>query len=303
MKKITEIPVITLLTAIPILAILFVALAAVPVSAGDISISAEISNASIAFEDRDTLTVKLVWEGEPFLYVIDDFPMPGLEKMQILGSASSVSTEIDSTVQSWEVTTRTFAYYLEPTDFGTGVVLPLNISAKNRVTEEVHDLQTGQLTVEIAKPVPQAKKEESGSGLFWFIILGIIILWAVGIYIHNRKKKAGVSVQPVDRTYIEALEEIKKETVADRKLFYSRLYRLLLQFLEKERGLDVSGKTGEEVIEVANSIGNEGERLKIIGWLNQMQKEKYRPDQPSAGDVENSFVAFRSFFEDKMQDK
>ncbi|MDD4050469.1 MAG: hypothetical protein PHR28_01040, partial [candidate division Zixibacteria bacterium] len=56
--------------------------------ATDISLAAEISRASIAFEEKDTLVVSLTWDGNPFQYQIDDFPIPAMEKFKILGSSS-----------------------------------------------------------------------------------------------------------------------------------------------------------------------------------------------------------------------
>lgn len=267
-----------------------------------ISISTEISRAAIPFEGKDTLTVSLTWAGEPFLYQIDDFPMPSLEKLQILGSSTSVSSTADSTVESGTTTTRTYRYVLQPTDFGTGVIAPLDITAKNRVSNESHELKTGRLTVEIAKPVPIEPKGGNNLGI---IILGIALVMVFGagsaVYIRIRRRQRESLNVVVDDHYCEALEAIKKETVADRKLFYSRVYRLLLNFLEKERSLDVSGKTGEEIVTTVQGIEDEQERQQITQWLRQAQKIKYQPESPSPGDVENSYDAIYKFFEHKQK--
>ena len=106
-----------------------------------------------------------------------------------------------------------------------------------------------------------------------------------------------------DRSYLDSLADIKKETVADRKLFYSRVYRLLLSYLEKERGLDVSGKTGEEVIEIVGGLEDDSEKAGMVRWLNEARKVKYQPNTPSPGDVENSYNALCVFFENKAKKK
>jgi hypothetical protein len=271
-------------------------------AAGGISISTEISRATIPFEGKDTLTVSLTWAGEPFLYQIDDFPMPSLEKLQILGSSTSVSSSADSTVESGTTTTRTYRYVLQPTDYGTGVIEPLDITAKNRVSNESHELKTGRLTVEIAKPIPVEAKGGNGLGI---IILAIALVMIFGassaVYIRVRRRQRESLNVVVDGHYCEALEAIKKEAVADRKLFYSRVYRLLLNFLEKERSLDVSGKTGEEIVTTVQSIEDENERRQITQWLRQAQKIKYQPESPSPGDVENSYDELYKFFENKQE--
>ncbi len=284
---------------------LFLALLMSPVIAhadDGISISTEISQAAIPYEGRDTLTVSLTWAGEPFQYQIDDFPMPSLEKLQILGSSTSVSSADDSTVESGSTTTRTYRYVLQPTDYGTGIIEPLDITAKNRVTGEAHELKTGRLTVEIAKPIPV---EAQGSSRLGIIILAIALAMVFGagsaVFIRmRRKQREGLNVV-VDGHYCEALEAIKKEAVADRKLFYSRVYRLLLNFLEKERLLDVSGKTGEEIVATVQEIEDEKEREQMTQWLRQAQKIKYQPESPSPGDVENSFDEIYTFFENKQK--
>lgn len=267
-----------------------------------ISISTEISQAAIPFEGKDTLTVSLTWAGEPFLYQIDDFPMPSLEKLQILGSSTSVSSAGDSTVESGTVTTRTYRYILQPTDYGTGIIESLDITAKNRVSNESHELKTGRLTVEIAKPVPVKAPGNSRLGI---IILAIALVMVFGagmaVFIRIRRKQRESLNAVVEGHYCETLETIKKEAVADRKLFYSRVYRLLLNFLEKERALDVSGKTGEEIITTVQNIENETERQQLTQWLRQAQKIKYQPESPSPGEVENSFDEIHRFFEDKQK--
>lgn len=269
-------------------------------TAGEISISAEIATASIAFDAKDTLKVNLIWEGEPFLYQIDDFPLPALEKLEILGSSSSVSTAIDSTVPAGEITTRTFRYILQPTDFGTGVISPLNLTAKNRTTGQAYELKTGRLTIEIAKPVPK-KKSGSDNNIPFIILIVTAVIIGVAVVIVVIKKKSQRQIDiPADESYIDALKEIKKETISDKKLFYSRLYRLLLSYLEKERGLEVSGKTGEEVIRIVDQLDNDAEKAVFMQWINTAQKVKYRPEAPSSGDVENSYNAVFQFFENKL---
>jgi hypothetical protein len=269
--------------------------------AGEIGISAEISKASIAFEDKDTLIVKLVWEGEPFLYQMDDFPMPTLEKMEILGSSSSVSTTIDSTIEAGEITIRSFRYILQPIDYGTGVISPINLTAKNRVTGEAQDLQTGRLTIEISKPVPRPEPSSGNAAIYILIALVVVFGGGTAVYLVILKRRRQAEDVPADLSYVESLKEIKKESVADKKLFYSRLYRLLLNYLEKERGLAVSGKTGEEIIRIVGEIDDDAERANLMQWINRAQKVKYQPEAPSAGEVENSYNAVFRFFENKLQ--
>jgi hypothetical protein len=273
-------------------------------AAGNISISAEVTSASIPFEGKDTLVVRLTWEGEPFLYQVDDFPMPELEKFKILGSSSSVASSADSAVPAGQATMRTYKYVLEPTDFGTGIIKRLNLIAVNRLTEEKHDLQTGGLTVEIARPKPKPGGESGSLGIIIIIAAAVIVIVGAAAIVIIRKRKSGAGKQPdTGRRYLEALEEIKKETVADGKLFYSRLYRLLVQYLEKECGAKLSGCTGEEVLQEVALLDNESEKEKLSGWLDKALKVKFRPEAPSSGEIEDSYNAVHRFFESRISTK
>ncbi len=265
----------------------------------DISISAEVSRLTIAFEETDTLTVKLTWQGEPFLYQIDDFPMPGLEKLQILGSSSSVASKSDPDSPSGELTVRTYTYILEPVNYGTAVISPLTLNATNKLTQESHVLQTGKLTVEIAKPVPKKVQDTGVSSTTIGFSGGGVIAFVVAIFIVRRMRAKKVEEPTGDSAYVNDLETVKKETVADRKLFYSRLYRLLIKYLEKEQGLDLSGKTGEEVIIKLQDIENDEVKATFISWLERLQLEKYRPDAPASGEVEEMYRTVKKFFENK----
>jgi hypothetical protein len=269
--------------------------------ATDIGIAAEISRSSIAFEEKDTLVVSLTWDGNPFQYQIDDFPIPTLEKFEILGSSSQVASRPDPTRPGGEVTIRTFRYVLAPTNFGAGVINPLNLTATNRTTNDKQELKTGRLTVEIAKPLPVRKN--SLSTLTIIASAGAVFSLGLAGFIVLRKRSARLRAAaqvPEDKPYFDALMDIKKETVADGKLFYSRLYRLLLQYMEKERNLPVSGKTGEEVLAQVGRLEDEQEKAALTGWLTRALEVKYRPDPPPPAEIEDAYAAVRRFFENEV---
>lgn len=271
------------------------------VIASDISLSAEISRASIAYDEKDTLVVTLTWVGGPFQYLVDDFPMPTLEKFEILGSSSQVTSRPEPSRPEGEITTRTFRYVLSPTDYGTGIINPLNLTATNRTTNEKQELKTGRLTVEIAKPLPLERKSSSTATIV--IAVGAVVILGIAGFILMRGRAArrlAAEAMPQEKPYVDALTDIKKETVADGKLFYSRLYRLLMQFLEKERRLAVSGKTGEEVLLLMERLENEPEKTAVGGWLKRALEMKYRPDPPPPAEIEDTFAAVKRFFESNV---
>ena len=275
----------------------------VTAAAGEISISAELSQARISFDKRDTLTIMLVWEGEPSAFEIAEFPMPILEKLKILGSSTSVSTGRDSSAAGGERTTRTYRYILEPTDFGTGVIQPLTVTAQNRVTQAEHLLHTGRMSVEIDKPKAKIKKSDGGGG--FYVILGgvLVVLSIMGLVFYKRRKRTNNATdgETTGNLYQDKLLEIKKESVGDGKRFYSRTYRLLLQYLEKECQLEVSGKTGREVLEVIKNVESDEERVHLQHFLNEALEVKFRPQEPGPGDVADSYNALLAFFESRVK--
>lgn len=272
--------------------------------ASGIGISAAVSNTSIPFEGKDTLTVTLTWEGEPFAYQIDSFPRPNLEKLIFLGSSSSVSTRPDSSIQAGEITTRVYKYILEPTDFGTGVIQPLNLTATDRVSGETRQLQTGMLTIEIAKPVPVVEKESMGTAGIAILVISVIFLGGAGYIVIRRLKKRDATDEPSEiEDLLSVLNEIKRDTVSDGKMFYSRLYRLLLQYLEKERKVYVSGKTGQEVLGVVNELEDEHEKNLLVNWLDKALKIKFRPQPPSGEEITDTYNEVRRFLENKINKK
>lgn len=281
---------------------ILIVLFSVSAYSANIGISAEISSGAIAFEQKDTLIVRLTWEGEPSLYQIDNFPMPELEKFQILGSSSTVLATPGDSISSQELTTRKFVYILEPTDYGTGIIHALSLNATNTITSEVQALQTSQLMVEIAKPVPKEEIEESDYTVLLIVIAVVLIIAIVIITRINikRAKQRDAEAKVEDRFYINSLEEIKRDTVADKKLFYSRTYRLLINYLEKELSLEVSSKTGEEIIANAQQLDDSEGKTSLIAWLELMQKEKYSPVSPSPGEVEELYQKIYRFFENKL---
>jgi hypothetical protein len=217
-----------------------------------------------------------------------------------LGSSSQVTSRPEPSRPEGEVTIRTFRYILSPTDYGTGVISPLNLTATNRITNEKQEMKTGRLTVEIAKPLPLEKK--SSSTMAGVVVVAVFMM-GVGGYMVMRRRAAlshAAGQIPREKPYIEALADIKKETVADGKLFYSRLYRLLLQFLEKERRVAVSGKTGEEVLALVGRMDDEPEKAALSGWLARALEVKYRPDPPPPAEIEDAAAAVRRFFENNV---
>lgn len=286
-----------------IFAILFLlCLAIVDVAAADgtdLGLSAEISSATMPFEGRDTLVLSLSWQGEPFKYVLADLPIPSLENLQVLGSSSTVASSVDSTTGQ-EVTTRKYSYVLGATDFGTGVIDPMDVTVKNRLTGEDHKLSTGRLTIEIAKPVPLEDKGGISGVMYFAIPLVIFLIGALIFFLVQARRKAAAPVKEEAGQYPEQLEEIRRETIADAKLFYARIYRLLVKYVEQRHGLTLSGSTGEQVIAQISELDSEPDRERIAGWLKLALEKKFNPTAAHDTQAEDTYRQVKIFFEQKQ---
>lgn len=265
-----------------------------------IGISAEIDKRQIPFEETVLLTVTVSWEGEQFLYQFDAFPMPELEMLEILSTSSSSSTRI-GTADKTEETVQTYTYKLAPSNYGQGAIMPIKIVARHRETGTEYPLLTGRLEVTIDRPKPK-EIETSDSGALWWVIIIVVVVTGgatAAIIILKRKSRKAEHEKVPEQEYIDELTNIKRETVSDGKLFYSRLFRLLVRYLEAELDLSVSGKTGDEILAVVKELKNEETKLSLIVWLEKINRVKYSPSTPPAGDVEEMYSAVRYYLENK----
>jgi hypothetical protein len=267
--------------------------------AQELSLSAEVSSASMPFEGKDTLRLRLSWAGEPYKYVLTDLPMPSLEKLEILGSSSTVASSYDSAA-SQETSIREYAYILGATDFGTAVIEPLELTLKNRLTGEDHVLSTGRLTVEVAEPKPREKQSNIGSVLLIAALLVVFIVGIVVFMLIRTKRKHQIPEIRTGVQYADSLEEIKRDTVSDAKLFYARVYRLLIKYVEETYRLQFAGLTGEEIIGKIAALEEEPEREKIAAWLRLSLEKKFNPAAGYDAQAEDMYRELKSFFDKKQ---
>ncbi len=271
------------------------------VEAKNIELSAEVSSVAIAFENTDTLTVRLSWQGEPYLYELDAYPTPTLQKLEAAGSATSISSGRND--DGDEITTRIYTYYLKPIDYGTGVIEPIVITAQNRETGESHTLETGRITVEIDKPIPKPTRTRP-QDIIIGILLAVVVLGCGGlIWAVSGPRRREDTEKDTQRPLINELEQIRRETVSEGKQFYSRLYRLLIRYLETEHSLHLAGKTGQEVLEAIAELDDSEEKVKLTSWIEKCQDVKFQPISPTSEQIESTYIAVISFFEQKATQK
>jgi hypothetical protein len=240
------------------------------VTAGDINLSSHIDNTDIAFEEAVNFEVKLTWEGSLADYSFEILSLPETDKLKVVGTSSSISTEEREGV---DITIRSFKYSLEPTLSGTGIIKPLILRYVAMPDSIPGQLTTPEFKILIADPVP--KEKTGGLSTTLIIVIGAIIIFVVIVTIIKSRRKTG-TIEPqksAEEIFIDTLEAILKESHSDRKQFFTRLYKLLVSYVESKYGISAGGKTTVAILNEIEALDIPLERKeKIIGYLTMAEK-------------------------------
>ena len=270
-------------------------LPATPVSADEISLSGGVDKTDVAFEDSLTLAVEIRWVGDISSYSFGLLPLPETENLQVVGTSSAISS---STEEDRDITTRTFKYTLRPTGSGTGIIEPIVLNYVAWPDSIPGELTTQQFKIVIAAPVPI--EEGGGMSAAAIVILAafVVLAAAVGIVLWRRRLPKAEPVRTSEEKFLNEFAAVKNDAQSDRKLFFTKLYKLLVDYLSGEYKLDVTGKTTHLILERLNELDIPQERKKrIAAWLEQADKEKFAPGGGSPGDVLRLMTEIENFFE------
>ncbi|MFH2036041.1 MAG: hypothetical protein ABIJ45_06525 [Candidatus Zixiibacteriota bacterium] len=273
-------------------AILF--LTVMPVFSGEISLSSKINKTDIAFEDNIDLTVELRWDGSLNNYLFELQPLVETENLIVVGSNRAISSAED---KGQEITTRTFKYTLKPTMSGTGIIHPVIIRYMAMPDSIPGELSTQDYKILIADPIPVEKPSEFPTYLL--VITGALVILIIGgLFVMRRKNTKPVEPRknPED-TFLEELSAIKKESQSDRKLFFTRLHRQLVLFLEAKHGLSISGKTNQVILDEFNKLEIPLDyKEQLSGYISRAEKEKYAPTKGEPGEIIKLCTELEQYF-------
>lgn len=250
----------------------------------DLSLSARLDKTDIKFEETVDLTIEVKWTGDLLDYNFKIFSLPQADRLKVLGTTSKISSDIENGA---EVTTRTYKYTFKPTEAGTGVIYPITLNYIAMPDSIPGELSTQEFAVSIAAPV--AVKPHEGGPTIWVFVIALIFLMGgaalLVIILRRRAKPAVPELTPSDHLLAE-LENIKKESSGDRQAFFTRLYKALLHFLEKQYRFDLLGLTPDGVVSRLNELDiPEDEKGQLIKWLKMSEKEKFAPGTGSPGET------------------
>ncbi len=264
-----------------------------PVFGEEISLSAGLDKTDIAFEDSLGLTVVLKWQGDIRKYSFEVLPLPETERLKVVGTSSTIASDKENDT---EITRRTFKYTLKPTLSGTGIIEPIVLKYISWPDSIPGELTTQQFKILIADPLPPPEK--SGSSAVYIIILAVLVIaGAVIIVMAMRKRPQKEPEKSAEEAFLEGLSSIKDGAQGDRKTFFTKLYKLQRDYIEKKYQLSTAGKT-------AAALSDEMENLdisidlkeKLTGWLTQAETEKFAPLAGSPGDIIRLINELENYF-------
>jgi len=269
----------------------------------EISFSAELSKADIKFEETTDLNITVKWWGDKSRYIFEAFPLPETQNLLVQGTSTAISS---GTEEGKQYVSRTYKYTFKPTDAGVGAIEPITLKYIEMPDSVPGQLTTQRFQVLIAAPKIVPKEDESTSNLF-FIIGGIILLGAVVVIIifirAGNNKPKDIKKSP-EETYLDELAEIKKETGTERKLFYSRLYKLLVGYIAEKYEIGTIGRTTQDIAEdLENSDIEIEHKEKLKAWLILADKEKYAPHAGEPGDTIRLTTEMEKYFQDMNKSK
>lgn len=270
-----------------------------PAAAGKISLSAGIDKNDIRYEDSLTLSLEIRWEGKVGDYRFELLPLPTTHNLKLLGTSSAVSSDV---VDGIDITSRSFKYTLQPTKGGTGIIEPLVLKYISLPDSLPGELSSQQFQILIREPVP-VESAEGGrlSLLLWAIPVLLVISAAAVITVRRRKRTQNLPTKSAEELLLEALSTAKKESLSERKLFFTRLFSILSHYLDSKLGLKTAGRTASEIVnDLAESPIPEVMKAKIAAWLTQAEKEKYAPLPGEPGDMLRLVTEIENLFEQIM---
>lgn len=260
-----------------------------------ISLSARLDKTEIPFDGTVELSLEIKWQGGIGNYLFELLPLPTTQNLKVLGSATAVSSATES---GQEITTRSFRYTLEPTKAGVGVIEPIVLKYVTMPDSIPSQLSSQRFQIMIASPVAKPVKSNIGKYI-WFVIPAVVAIALILYWVIRRRRNAVPKELPKspEQIALDELTIIRKDLQFDRKAFFTRLYKLIIMYLENRYQLESAGKSAEAIIaELERFDMSVGDKEKITGWLIAADKEKYAPIGGSPGDILRLSTELESFF-------
>jgi hypothetical protein len=263
----------------------------------DISLTQQVSETSIAFEDDVSFEVILTWTGPQHRYIFDRPLSPALSGLKVGSFSTSVGT---APTDSGQITTKRFRFQLIPTRSGTAAVQPINIEYTGWPDSLPGELVTEAVTILVAAPARRPEISQGLSGWVKAAIVLAVIGIAGGLWYgaHRRRLRSLVKQTTPKDELLNGLENLQAEAGSDLKKFQTGLYQLLLTYLNDTYGILTTGRSVNDIMaSLESSDLSAGRREKLAYWIERAEREKYAPVQAAPGETVRLANEIKQFFE------
>ncbi len=264
-------------------------------SGEEISLSAHLDKTEMPFESTAELSLEVKWQGGIERYAFEILPLPTTHGLKPLGTTSSISSRKENGL---DYTTRTFKYTLKPMMAGTGVIEPIVLKYVAMPDSIPGELTSQQFQISIAQPIPREKKLSLPFIIFLLaLVLAVSLGAAYFIVIRMRKKIPKEPVRTPEQIFLEELAVVKKESQSERKLFFTRLYKLLIGYMGKKYGMELTGRATSDILtEIDKAEIPLEAKGQLSQWLSLADKEKYAPSGGAPGDIIRLVTDLENYF-------
>lgn len=265
-----------------------------PDAGNAISVSQTLDKSTMSFEDSASFEIVIEWSGPQNANIFGRPLNPFFDRLKVgrfSSSISSIGRGYD------EVTTKKFKYVLIPTSSGAGKIDPITISYVGMPDSIPGELVTEPMTITIAQALPQEVPGEGNNSLY-LVLFGALILVgsSVALYIWRSGRETEVVKTPKEQ-FLEGLDDLKKRSGQDFKLFQSGLCELLESYLESAHDVKARSITDEDLTERINALDlSEQQKIDLSGWLSNARRDKFRPVTAAPGEAIRLENEIREFF-------
>ncbi len=265
--------------------------------ADGMTISQSIDKSQIAYEDSALFEIVLQWPGPQTAYFFDKPLQPSMDRLQVRGFSSTISSSIK---QGQESTTKTYRYVLIPTSSGTGKIDPVTISYVTWPDSTPGQLVTELMSITIGARILPEQTKPISPYLWIAVVVGFSLSVLVVAYVvHRRQPKEAIASMLTPREqFLSDLQGVKGEAGQELKKFQTGLYKILSRYLESAYGLRV-GNLAEADLRgsLKDTVLSNDQIETVVGWLMRAQRDKFSPVNAAPGAVIRLESEVREFFE------
>jgi hypothetical protein len=219
---------------------------AAPIS---VSLSASIEQRTVPLNRTVLLKIQISWEGNLDQVAIGQVTEPVLSNLEIVGTTASNRV---LALASGQRAIKEVAYTLKPKALGMAYVEPVTLSYEDRSSNQVENLKTQRLSVEVVSPVPD-KQAGVPTGVYWVLGGLALILCAAGVvFIWGGRRRPRLTppapVLLLEESYLNQLRADGGAQPASTAEGFARLSRLLRRYLAARYGVPALEVTTQELV-------------------------------------------------------